>query len=96
MRLWAERCNLSQVQEVAYGLIQAEWQRTQDALTAITGDKQRLAHNEALARSITNKMLHGTLAELHAADGAEREHLAETVSRLFLRNSTRNPGGEGR
>jgi hypothetical protein len=32
---------------------------------------------------------------LHAADAAEREHLAQTVSRLFLRQSTRNPG-EGR
>ena len=30
-------------------------------------------------------MLHGTLAELHAADGDERERLAHTVSRLFLR-----------
>jgi glutamyl-tRNA reductase len=50
---------------------------------------------EALSRGLTHKMLHGTLAELHAADAAEREHLAQTVSRLFLRQSTRNPG-EGR
>jgi glutamyl-tRNA reductase len=41
-------------------------------------------------------MLHGTLAELRAADGDEREQLALTVSRLFLRQSTRIPGGEGR
>jgi len=51
---------------------------------------------EALTRGLTNKMLHGTLAELHAADGDEREQLAQTVSRLFLRQSTRAPGGEGR
>ena len=50
---------------------------------------------EALTRGLTHKMLHGTMAELHAADAAEREHLAQTVSRLFLRQSTRNPG-EGR
>ena len=51
---------------------------------------------EALARGITHKMLHGTLAELHAAEGDERTQLADTVSRLFLRQSTRHPGGESR
>ena len=45
---------------------------------------------EALARGITNKMLHGTLAELHAAEGQERQHLADTVSRLFLRQGARH------
>ena len=35
----------------------------------------------------------GTLAELHAAEGVERQRLADTVSRLFLRQSTRQPGG---
>jgi glutamyl-tRNA reductase len=51
---------------------------------------------EAMARGITHKMLHGTLAELHAAEGPERLHLADTVSRLFLRSSSRHTGGEGR
>lgn len=51
---------------------------------------------EALTRGLTQKMLHGTMAELHAADGQEREHLAHTVSRLFLRSGSRNPNGEGR
>ena len=50
---------------------------------------------EALARGLTHKMLHGTLAELHAAEGEERSKLADTVSRLFLRQSTRNPGNPG-
>jgi glutamyl-tRNA reductase len=44
---------------------------------------------EALSRGLTHKMLHGTLAELHASDGAERERLADTVSRLFLRGRER-------
>jgi glutamyl-tRNA reductase len=44
---------------------------------------------EALARGLTHKMLHGTLAELHAAEGDERARLADTVSRLFLRQGTR-------
>jgi glutamyl-tRNA reductase len=51
---------------------------------------------EAMARGITHKMLHGTLAELHAAEGDARLHLADTVSRLFLRSGSRHPGGEGR
>ncbi len=50
---------------------------------------------EALSRGLTQKMLHGTMAELHAADGASREELASTVSRLFLRGPLRPPG-EGR
>ncbi len=50
---------------------------------------------EALARGLTHKMLHGTLAELHAAEGEDRSRLADTVSRLFLRQSTRQPGGLG-
>jgi glutamyl-tRNA reductase len=51
---------------------------------------------EALSRSLTQKMLHGTMAELHAADGAQREQLAATVSRLFLRGGGRHPSGDGR
>jgi len=50
---------------------------------------------DALARGLANKMLHGTLAELHTAEGDERKRLAETVSRLFLRASSRSPD-EGR
>ncbi|MBK6470922.1 MAG: glutamyl-tRNA reductase [Betaproteobacteria bacterium] len=50
---------------------------------------------EALARGLTHKMLHGTLAELHAAEGEERARLASTVSRLFLRQGSRGgPAGE--
>ena len=40
---------------------------------------------EALSRGLTQKMLHGALAELHAADGTSREQTAQTISRLFLR-----------
>ena len=46
---------------------------------------------EALSRGLTQKMLHGTLAELHAADGEHRAQLAQTVSRLFLRRNARPP-----
>ena len=44
---------------------------------------------DALARGLTHKMLHGALAELNAADGAQREQVAQAVSRLFLRQSAR-------
>jgi glutamyl-tRNA reductase len=40
---------------------------------------------EALSRGLTQKMLHGTLAELHAGDAHSREATAHTVSKLFLR-----------
>ena len=51
---------------------------------------------EALSKGLTQKMLHGTLAELHAADGASRPQLAETVSRLFLRRNSRPPADDSR
>jgi glutamyl-tRNA reductase len=40
---------------------------------------------EAMSRGLTQKMMHGALAELHAGDAAAREQTAQTVSRLFLR-----------
>ena len=36
-------------------LIEAEWQRTAEALNQITGEKQRLAGNSALQRSIKHR-----------------------------------------
>jgi glutamyl-tRNA reductase len=40
---------------------------------------------EALSRGLTQKMLHGAMAELHAGDATAREHTAQAISRLFLR-----------
>lgn len=40
---------------------------------------------DALSRGLTQKMLHGALAELHAGDASNREATAQTVSKLFLR-----------
>jgi glutamyl-tRNA reductase len=42
---------------------------------------------EALSRGLTQKMLHGAMAELHASDAANRDSTAQTVSRLFLRGN---------
>ena len=44
---------------------------------------------EALARGMSQKMLHGTLAELHSGDVGQREATAQTVSKLFLRGPGR-------
>ena len=40
---------------------------------------------EALAKGLTQKMLHGAYAELHAGDATVREHTAQVVQKLFLR-----------
>ena len=59
--------------------------------------KKRLAKGEdldavleGLARGLTQKMLHGTLAELHAGDAATRAQTAQTVARLFLRSQSKS------
>ena len=41
---------------------------------------------EALARGLTQKMLHGAMVELNASEGSQREQVAQAVSRLFLRD----------
>jgi len=51
---------------------------------------------DALARGLTQKMLHGAFAELNSADSGQREQVADTVSRLFLRGNTRGSGGDNR
>ena len=55
--------------------------------------KKRLAKGEdvdavleALSRGLAQKMLHGTMAELHAGDAEARAQTADVVSRLFLRS----------
>jgi len=40
---------------------------------------------EVLSRGLTQKMLHGALAELRSADPQHREQTMQTVQRLFLR-----------
>lgn len=41
---------------------------------------------EALSRGLTQKMLHGALAELHGADQHHREQASQAISRIFLRS----------
>ncbi len=51
---------------------------------------------EALSRGLTQKMLHGAMAELHASEGEQRAQMAATVTRLFLRQAPRDPADDGR
>jgi phosphoenolpyruvate carboxylase len=83
-----------------FGAIEAEWQRTVDALSLITGERQRLAGNPALARSIKHRFpyidpLHHLQVELvrrwrqGSADDRERTgiHLAINGIAAGLRNT---------
>ena len=45
---------------------------------------------EALSRVLTQKMLHGAMAELHSGDPAHREQTTQAISRLFLRSQGNN------
>ncbi|HSV52632.1 MAG TPA: glutamyl-tRNA reductase [Burkholderiaceae bacterium] len=45
---------------------------------------------EALSRGLTQKMMHGAMAELNAADPAHREQTTQAISRLFLRSQGNN------
>ena len=48
---------------------------------------------EALSRGLTQKLLHGALAELHNADAHQRAQMSDAVSRLFLRGEPRGHSG---
>jgi phosphoenolpyruvate carboxylase len=52
---YAELVSDARLRTKVFSLIEAEWHRTGDALKQITGDKQRLAHNAALERSIRHR-----------------------------------------
>ena len=52
---YAELVDDKRLRKKIYGAIEAEWQRTVEVLQQITGDKQRLAGNPGLARSIRHR-----------------------------------------
>jgi phosphoenolpyruvate carboxylase len=83
-----------------FGIIEAEWQRTVDAIALVTGERQRLAGNPALQRSIRHRFpyidpLHHLQVELvrrwRRGDADERErmgiHLAINGIAAGLRNT---------
>jgi glutamyl-tRNA reductase len=44
---------------------------------------------EALSKGLTQKMLHGAMAELHAGDAVTRERAGTAIQQFFLRNKGR-------
>jgi phosphoenolpyruvate carboxylase len=52
---YAELVDDKRLRKKIFGAIELEWHRTAHALELITGDKQRLANNAALQRSIRHR-----------------------------------------
>jgi phosphoenolpyruvate carboxylase len=52
---YAELVGDARLRKKIFAAIEAEWQRTAEALSLITGDKQRLTGNTALQRSIHHR-----------------------------------------
>jgi len=67
-----------------------EWRAAEIARArkALAGGADIAAVLESLSRGVAQKMLHGALAELRSAEGAQRDQLAHTITRLFLRGGT--------
>ena len=91
----------ARLRKKVFGVIEAEWQRTADALTRITGEKQRLAANTALARSIRHRFpyidpLHHLQVELvrrwRAGQGDERVQTGIHISINGIAAGLRNTG----
>ena len=92
----------SRLRKKVFAMIEAEWHRTAEALTQITGDKQRLAHNEALARSIRHRFpyidpLHHLQVELvrryrSGSDSDERVQTGIHISINGIAAGLRNTG----
>ncbi|MET1116731.1 MAG: phosphoenolpyruvate carboxylase [Comamonas sp.] len=84
-----------------FAAIEAEWQRTTEALAQITGDAERLAHNAALARSISHRFpyidpLHHLQVELvrrwRAGQGDDRVQTGIHISINGIAAGLRNTG----
>ncbi|WCM86966.1 phosphoenolpyruvate carboxylase [Acidovorax sp. NCPPB 3576] len=91
----------TRLRKKVFGAIEAEWQRTADALTRITGEKHRLTHNTALARSIRHRFpyidpLHHLQVELvrrwRGGQGDERVQTGIHISINGIAAGLRNTG----
>lgn len=98
---YSELVTDARLRKKVFTAIEGEWQRTAEALTRITGDKQRLAHNAALARSIKHRFpyidpLHHLQVELvrrwRAGQGDERVQTGIHISINGIAAGLRNTG----
>ncbi|MGB4061744.1 MAG: phosphoenolpyruvate carboxylase [Burkholderiaceae bacterium] len=86
---YAELVTDAKLRKKVFAAIEAEWHRTNEALTLITGDKQRLMDNAALQRSMSHRFpyidpLHHLQVELvrrHRHASAKGEAVDERVKR---------------
>ena len=56
-----------------------------DRCFAQTKMLSNLAVQQALAKGLTQKMLHGAMAELHTGDAPSRERASQAIQHFFLR-----------
>jgi phosphoenolpyruvate carboxylase len=98
---YSELVQDARLRKKVFAAIEAEWHRTAEALTLITGDKQRLADNSALARSIKHRFpyidpLHHLQVELvrrwRAGQGDERVQTGIHISINGIAAGLRNTG----
>ncbi len=91
----------ARLRKKVFGAIEAEWQRTSDALARITGERHRLTHNTALARSIRHRFpyidpLHHLQVELvrrwRAGQGDDRVQTGIHISINGIAAGLRNTG----
>ncbi|MGI4778468.1 MAG: phosphoenolpyruvate carboxylase [Janthinobacterium lividum] len=89
------------LRQKVFGMIEAEWHRTSDALTLITGAQQRLAGNADMQRSVQHRFpyidpLHHLQVELmrryRAGDGGERLQRGIHISINGVAAGLRNTG----
>ena len=84
-------------QRASVPLIRALNQQAEDWRSAgLTRARRLLARGDnidavldTLTRGLTAKLMHGALTELRSADEEHRDHVADTVARLFLRPAAR-------
>ncbi len=71
----------------------ADWRAIEMARArkALTRGEPIDAVLEALSRGLTQKMMHGVMVELQAGANGNRDQVADTVSRLFLRGRLPQP-----
>ena len=100
-RRYSELVADARLRKKVFAAIEAEWQRTVDALARITGERQRLAGNAALARSIRHRFpyidpLHHLQVELirrwRTQPGDERVRTGIHISINGIAAGLRNTG----
>jgi phosphoenolpyruvate carboxylase len=98
---YAELVADRKLRQKVFGMIEAEWHRTSDALTLITGAKQRLAGNADMQRSVRHRFpyidpLHHLQVELmrryRAGEGGERLQRGIHISINGVAAGLRNTG----